>query len=95
MLTFLNGFLIKALISSQSALAATNYSAQATTMLQFLFSCMAYGGLVIVGIGAIVFVLARKNNNDDLSTNAIWIVLGGLVCALIGFFMGNQTIPTL
>ena len=66
-----------------------------SSVVQFLFNLMKFGGLVIAAIGVIVFILAKKNNNDDLSTNSIWIVLGGVAAFAIGTFLASQQIPTL
>ena len=64
-------------------------------IIKFIWTVLQYGGLAIAAIGALVFILAKRNNNDDLSTGAIWIVLGGLVAAAVGAFMNTQTVPTL
>lgn len=69
--------------------------ANPSQVVSFLFQLMQYGGLVIAAIGVIVFILAKKNNNDDLSTNAIWIILGGVAAFGIGTFLGAQSLPTL
>ena len=67
----------------------------ASSMVSFLFELMKWGGAAIAGVGIIVFILAKKNNNDDLSTNAIWIVLGGAACAAIGTYLGGIALPTI
>ena len=69
--------------------------ADPSEVVSFLFQLMKFGGLVIAAIGVIVFILAKKNNNDDLSTNAIWIILGGVAAFGIGSFLDNQKLPTL
>ena len=72
---------------------ATTYNPSA--IITFLFQVMQWGGLGLAGVGALIFVLAKKNNNDDLSTNAIWIVLAGVTAAAIGGYLNTQELPTL
>ncbi len=66
-----------------------------STLISFLWSLLQYGGLIIAAIGVITFILARKNSNDELATNAGWIVLGGVAAFAIGSFLSGQSIPTL
>ena len=66
-----------------------------SSILDYLWNVLQYGGLVVAAVGVIVFLLARRNANDELSTNAGWIVLGGVAAAAVGAFMGRQTLPVL
>lgn len=66
-----------------------------STLVAFLWQLMQYGGLIIAAVGVIVFILARKNANDELSTAAGWIVLGGVAAFGIGSFMSGQNLPSL
>ena len=67
----------------------------AAGIVSFLWTVLQYGGMVLAAVGVITFVLARKNSNDELATNAGWIVLGGVAAAAIGAFMGAQALPSL
>lgn len=67
----------------------------ASNIVAFLWALLQYGGLILTAIGVITFILARKNSNDELATNAGWIVLGGVAAAVIGTFMSGQSLPSL
>ncbi len=69
--------------------------ADPSSLISFLWDLLKYGGLIICALGIITFILARKNSNDDLATNAGWIVLGGIAAFAIGTFMSGQSLPTL
>lgn len=64
-------------------------------ILGFIWNILQYGGLGLAAVGAIIFIIAKRNNNDDLSTNSIWIVLGGIVAFAVGSFMSGQSLPSL
>lgn len=64
-------------------------------ILNFIWGVLKYGGISLAVIGAIIFIIAKRNNNDDLSTNSIWIVLGGVVAFALGDFMLSQSLPTI
>ncbi len=68
----------------------TAQTSNATAMVKFLFQVMIFGGAALAGVGALIFVFAKKNNNDDLSTNSIWIVLAGVTAAAVGTYMSTS-----
>lgn len=66
-----------------------------TAIIKFLFSLMQWGGLVIAGMGVFAYVMGRSKGNDEMSSNSIWIIVGGIAAFAIGSFLATQTIPTL
>ena len=60
------------------------------SIMSFLFRILQYGGAIVAALGAITFVLARKNANDELASSSGWIVLAGIVAAAVGTFLADH-----
>lgn len=65
------------------------------TLLKFVFGILQFGGIVIAGVCAFVWVKAGKDRDQEQRDNAQWGLLGGIAAFAVGSWLGTMTFPSL
>lgn len=69
--------------------------ADPSTLLKFVFSILQFGGIVIAGVCAFVWIKAGKDRDQEQRDNAQWGLLGGIAAFAIGTWLQSIPFPTL
>lgn len=64
-------------------------------LLTFLYGILQYGGAVVAGFAALLWIKFTSDGDSDKRDKAQWSALGGIAAVIIGTWLSGFSFPTL